>query len=88
MGYTEFRRRYERKMYSADVIFSVRGMAFAGTLKDVSVGGAFVFTLSVNQVGKGDVVTLNIPYTSGKGSIKRRAKVVWITGEGFAVEFL
>ena len=87
MGYTEIRRRYERKKYSADIIFSVKGKAFAGTLKDISVGGAYVFTLSVNQVSKGDKITLNIPYTNGKGGIKRRAKVVWITGEGFAVEF-
>lgn len=88
MGYTEFRRRYERKNYSTDIIFSVKGMAFAGTLKDISVGGAYVMTMSVNQLHKGDVVTLSIPYTSGKGNIKRRAKVIWVSGEGFAVEFL
>ena len=87
MGYTEFRRRYERKRYSTDIIFSAKGMAFAGTLKNISIGGAFVITLSVNQVSKGDVITISIPYTSGKGNIKRRAKVIWISGEGFAVEF-
>jgi hypothetical protein len=87
MGYAEFRRRYERKRYSTDIIFSVKGKAFAGTLKDISIGGAFVITLSVNQVSKGDVITISIPYTSGKGNIKRRAKVIWIGGEGFAVEF-
>jgi hypothetical protein len=88
MGYTEFRRRYERKKYSTDIIFSVRGKAFAGSLKNISIGGAYVITLSVNQVSKGDIVTLSIPYTSGKGNVKRRAKVIWISGEGFAVEFL
>ena len=88
MGYTEFRRRYERKNYGADIIFSVQGKAFAGTLKDISMGGAFVFTMSGNQVSKGDVITLNIPYTSGKGGIKRRARIIWVNDEGFAVEFL
>ena len=87
MGYTEFRRRFERKKYSTDIIFSIRGMAFAGALKDISIGGAFVITLSVNQVSKGDAITISIPYTNGKGNIKRRAKVIWISGEGFAVEF-
>ena len=88
MGYTEFRRRYERKNYSTDIIFSVKGKAFAGNLKDISIGGAYVITLSVNQVSKGDLVTLSIPYTNGKGNIKRRAKVIWTSGEGFAAEFV
>jgi len=88
MGYKEFRRRYERKTYDTDIIFSVKGKAFAGSLKNISIGGAYVVTLSVNQISKGDVVTLSIPYTSGKGNIKRRAKVIWVSGEGFAVEFL
>ena len=88
MGYKEFRRRYERKKYDTDIIFSVRGMAFAGSLKNISIGGAYVITMSVNQISKGDIVTLSIPYTSGKGNIKRRAKVIWVSGEGFAVEFL
>jgi hypothetical protein len=87
MGYAEFRRRYERKRYSTDIIFSIKGMAFAGTLKDISIGGAFVLTLSVNQVSKGDVISISIPYTNGKGNIKRRAKIIWVSGEGFAVEF-
>lgn len=87
MSDAEFRRRYERKRYSTDIIFSIKGMAFAGTLKDISIGGAFVLTLSGNQVSKGDVISISIPYTSGKGNIKRRAKIIWVSGEGFAVEF-
>ena len=75
------------KRYSTDIIFSIKGMAFAGTLKDISIGGAFVLTLSVNQVSKGDVISISIPYTNGKGNIKRRAKIIWVSGEGFAVEF-
>ena len=84
----EFRRRYERKSYNSDVVFSLKGYAFAGTLKDISMGGAFVLTLSVNQVQKGDLITLSIPFTSGKKNIKREARVLWTSGKGFAVEFL
>ena len=84
----EFRRRYERKNYATDVIFSTQGKAYAGNLKDISMGGAFVMTLSVNQVSKGDVITISIPFTSGKKNVKRRARVTWTSGEGFAVEFL
>lgn len=88
MATNEFRRRYERKSYQSDVVFSLKGYAFAGTLKDISMGGAFVLTLSVNQVEKGDVITINIPYTSGKKNINRRARVLWTSGDGFAVEFM
>ncbi|BBO66708.1 hypothetical protein DSCA_06380 [Desulfosarcina alkanivorans] len=87
MGTGEFRRRYERKNYNTDVVFSLQGKAYAGTLKDISMGGAFVMTLSVNQVYKGDVIVISIPYTSGQKNIKRRAKVLWTSGEGFAIEF-
>ena len=83
----EFRRRYERKQYSSEVIFSLQGKAFAGTLKDISMGGAFVMTLSVNQVTRADMITISIPFTNGKKSIKRRGKVLWTNDEGFAVEF-
>ncbi len=88
MGTGEFRRRYERRSYQSDVIFSLKGYAFGGMLKDISMGGAFVLTLSVNQVQKGDVITISIPFTSGKKNVKRRAKVLWTSGDGFAVEFL
>jgi hypothetical protein len=83
----DFRRRYERKRYNKDVVFSLKNYTFAGTLKDISMGGAFVLTQSVNQVQKGDVIKINIPFTDGMKTINRRAKVLWTSGEGFAVEF-
>lgn len=88
MGTGEFRRRYERKQYSSDILFSLQGRAYAGTLKDISVGGAFVMTLSADQVSKDDLILINIPFTSGSKIMKRRARVLWTSGEGFAVEFL
>jgi hypothetical protein len=87
MGTGEFRRRYERKNYISDVVYSLRGKAFSGTLKDISMGGAFVMTLSINQVYQGDVINISIPFTNGKKTIKRRARVLWTNREGFAVEF-
>jgi Tfp pilus assembly protein PilZ len=83
----EFRRRYERKNYSSEVIFSAKGKAYPGSLKDISLGGAFVVTQAVNQVDKGDKVILSIPFTDGKKSVKRRGRVLWTNGEGFAMEF-
>ena len=83
----ELRRRYERKKYNSDITFSLKGMSFAGTLKDISIGGAFVMTPSVNQVYKGDIISISIPFTNGKKSMNQRGKVLWANGEGFAVEF-
>ncbi|MGA6925809.1 MAG: PilZ domain-containing protein [Desulfosarcina sp.] len=87
MGSGEFRRRYERKNYNTDIVFSLKEKAYAGTLKDIGMGGAFVMTLSVNQVCRGDVVVISIPFTNGRKNIKRRARVLWANLEGFAVEF-
>lgn len=83
----EFRRRYERKKYGSEVIFSVRGKAYPGTLKNISLGGAFVITQAVNQVDREDKVILSIPFTNGRKSIKRRGRILWTNNEGFAVEF-
>jgi hypothetical protein len=47
-----------------------------------------VITLSVNQVHQGDLITINIPFSDGKKNISQRAKVLWTSGEGFAVEFI
>ncbi len=88
MGDAELRRRYERKKYKSDILFTVMGRTYSGTLKDISLGGAFVVTLSVNQVSKRDIITIDIPFTDGKRSVKRRGKVVWVTGAGFGVEFI
>jgi hypothetical protein len=83
----EFRRRYERKQYGSEIIFSSKGKAYAGTLKDISLGGAFVVTQAVNQVDRGDVAILSIPFTSGKKSVKRKGRILWTNNEGFAIEF-
>ena len=87
MGGDEFRRRYERKNYSAEVIFSIHDRAYSGTLKDISMGGAFILTMSATMVTQGDTIVISIPFTTGKKSIKRRGRVLWNKQDGFAVEF-
>jgi hypothetical protein len=69
MGTGDFRRRYERKNYNTDVVFSLDGKAFAGTLKDISIGGAYIMTLSAGQINSGDVIIISIPFTSGQKHI-------------------
>ena len=80
-------RKHERKLYKADVIFNVHNRPYNDTLKDISMGGAFVMTPSVNQVRKGDTVTITVPYTNGQQHIQRGGHVQRKSRTGFAVKF-
>lgn len=82
-----FRRSHERKRYEADVIFSHKKHAYAGNLKNISLGGAYIISKNVNQFSSGDLVTMSIPFSTGKKSVKRKGRVRWLNNEGFAIEF-
>jgi len=83
-----FKRIHERKSYATEVIFSHNEKAYAGSVKNISLGGAFVATSSVNQFSSGDVITLSIPYTTGQKHVKRKGRIQWLNNEGFAIEFI
>ena len=84
----EYNRHHERKKYGVDIVFAHKGAAYRGIVKNLSLGGAFVATPSVNLFSKGDMITINIPFTTGKKSIKRKGVIAWLNNEGFAIEFL
>jgi Tfp pilus assembly protein PilZ len=83
-----FRRMYERKTYGVEIVFSDRRRGYAGTLQNISLGGAFVVTQSVNQFSPGDIVIVSIPFSSGNKHVKRQGRIKWVNEEGFAVEFI
>lgn len=83
----DFRRKYERKHYSADIVFASNGRIFQGNLKDISVGGAFVLSKHANQLIEGEVVTISIPFTDGRKHVKRSGRVLWKNSTGFAIDF-
>lgn len=84
----DFDRRHERKLYGAHIVFSHEKSAYSGTLKNISLGGAFISTPSVNHVSKGDRITVSIPFTTGSKHVKRIGQIKWLNNEGFAIEFL
>jgi len=84
----DFDRRYDRKVYGAHIVFAHENNAYAGTLKNISLGGAFISTRSVRHVSTGDKVTVSIPFTSGAKHVKRIGLIKWLNKEGFAIEFL
>lgn len=83
----DFRRKHERKAYLADVLFAFKGRAYSGTIENISLGGAFITTPSVNQFSPGDVIIVSIPFTGGDKNVKRKARIEWQNNVGFAVEF-
>jgi hypothetical protein len=83
----DYRRKYERKNYSADIMFATGNQMFRGGLKNISIGGAFVMSKDVNQLYEGELVTLSIPFTDGYKHVKRKGRVLWKNDIGFAVVF-
>ena len=84
----DFNRKNPRKVYNTQIVFAHENRAYNATLRNVSLGGAFIATRDVNQVSNDDVVTITIPYTSSKKNVRRRGVVVWKNDEGFAIEFI
>jgi len=87
MSRLDYTRRYERKLYRADIIFAHKGKLYNGTLKDISLGGAFIMMPNVEDFFVGDTITISIPYSSGDNHVKRDGHIKWLNDEGFAVEF-
>jgi len=83
-----FKRTHERKDYNVEIIFSHKDKAYSGSIKNISIGGAFIATSSVNQFYSGELITLSIPFTTGKKHVKRKGRVQWLNDEGFAIEFV
>ena len=84
----DFRRFHERKKYPVDVVFYHTNQLYAGSLKNLSLGGAYIETYCVNQFSKKDIIYLSIPFSSGKNIVKRRGSIQWFNNAGFGVEFI
>jgi hypothetical protein len=84
----DYRRIHERKSYTTEIVFNHDSRLYAGSLKDISLGGAYIETLSTRQFSPDDTVTISIPFTSGKNSVKCKGRIKWINPTGFALEFV
>jgi len=84
----DYRRVHERKIYAAEIVFSHAERLYAGNLKDISLGGAYIETYSANQFTADDKVVVSIPFPSGQHSVKRQGCIKWSDNAGFAVEFV
>ncbi len=85
-GY-DFRRAHERKTYTAEVLFSHNRRMYSGTMRNISLGGAYIETAHADQFASGDTVIISIPFTAGEKHIKRKGRIKWMNHRGFAVAF-
>lgn len=84
----DYKRFNERKKYPAEIVFHHGSRLYAGSLKDISLGGAYIETYCVNQFSIKDIITLSIPFSSGQNYVKRRVSIQWLNNAGFGVEFI
>lgn len=84
----DYRRIHERKKYEVEVVFFHADRLYAGSMGNISLGGAYIETYCVNQFSPDDIVTISIPSPSGDNNVRRRGRVKWLNNEGFAVEFI
>ncbi len=83
----DYRRVHERKNYTTEIVFNHDNKLYAGSLKDISLGGVYIETLCTRQFSTSDIITISIPFTSGQNSVKCKGRIKWVNNTGFAVEF-
>ncbi|MBW1890961.1 MAG: PilZ domain-containing protein [Deltaproteobacteria bacterium] len=84
----EFRRRDDRKKYEAEVYFSVAQKAYTATIKNISRGGALVYTGGMPRIKAGEKIIITIPFTDSTKNLKRKARVMWANSELMGVQFI
>ena len=82
------RRRDERKNYEAEVFFSLYQKAYTATVKNISRGGALVYTGGMPIISPGEEITISIPFTNQTKSVKRKAVVMWVDSTHMGVQFV
>lgn len=82
------RRYHDRKKYEKEIVFAHADRLYAGSTKNISLGGVYIETYCVNQFSPRDIVTISIPFSSGEKNIKRRGRVKWLNNIGLAIEFI
>jgi len=79
-------REDTRWPYDQTVAFLTKNRHYSADCKDISSGGIFIKTDEVFQVGQ--LVILEIPFTSGAASIKIPAEIVRVSIDGIGLKFL
>jgi hypothetical protein len=87
LDFDRHNRRDVRKKYEAEVYFSVAKKAYTATIKNISRGGALIYTGGMPIITPGDKIIVTIPFTDKAKSVKRNATIMWVDNEVIGVEF-
>ena len=87
LDFDQYKRRNVRKKYEAEVYFSVAQKAYTATIKNISRGGALIYTGGMPIITPGEKIILTIPFTNKAQSVKRNATIMWVDAEVIGVEF-
>jgi len=75
-----------RRKYDQTITFSTQDRQYTALCKDISNGGIFIQTAEIFQLGQ--MVTLDIPFSDGKESIKVPAEIVRVDPDGIGLRFM
>ncbi len=75
-----------RRMYDQTITFSTQDGQYRALCKDISNGGIFIQTSEIFQLGQ--LVTLDIPFSDGRDSIKVPAEIVRVNPDGIGLKFM
>ena len=75
-----------RRVYDRTITFSTQDRQYSALCKDISNGGAFIQTGEIFRLGQ--LVTLDIPFSDGKESIKVPAEIVRVNTDGIGLKFM
>ncbi len=75
-----------RRMYDRTITFSTQNRQYSALCKDISNGGIFIQTGEIFRLGQ--LVTLDIPFSDGKESIKVPAEIVRVNPDGIGLKFM
>ena len=87
LDFDQSNRRDVRKKYEAEVYFSVAQKAYTATIKNISRGGALIYTGGMPIITPGEKIIVTIPFTDKARSVKRNATIMWVDAEMIGVEF-
>ncbi len=80
-------RKHPRKECALYVKYAVQRKIFPGEVKNMSPGGVFLKTNENDGLDVGQQFRLAIPSRKKGNVIKRHARVIWSSRNGFGVEF-
>lgn len=79
-------RRDKRNIFNRMVAFTVSGVAYRGTIDNISSRGVHVIVDEPVSIEEGDDISITIAYADSEQDVKT-ARVVWADASGFGAKF-